>query len=235
MKTGVLGLLLATSMVLAGCGDEAKDATDTPRESPTYRGCAGPADPPPVAQVDLDGDGPAEPITYAPADGSCPAMLSATVGGHELSVDLDDELPVTPADVHAIAVPGRTGQVLLVQPQHPRGGFQARLCGYADGKLEELEAEGKPIFDFVATDTLTSPIAASCVADGFDVRQAKAHEPAGVVPAWDVYRTTYTVDGNTVTKGETTEVADNVLDRQLQHEYGALTGYDLFGDCLADG
>jgi hypothetical protein len=232
-----LGLVLVGPLVLAGCGDATKDSTGDASGSPTSTSssCASGSAPAgqPVAELDLDGDGTSEPVSYVPAAGSCPASLAVTVGGHDLSARVDGELPVTSAGAAAVAFPGRTGAVLLVRPAHPRGGFQARLFGYADGRFEELRAEGEPIFGFIATDVLTTPTAAHCVADGFDVVQARAHEPIGVVPAWDVFRTTYTVDGNQVSEGPTTEVADNVLDRQLQRRYGDLVDYALFQDCLA--
>jgi hypothetical protein len=230
-----LGLVLVGPLVLAGCGDATKDATGHESGSPTSStsACASGSAPAgrPVTELDLDGDGTSEPVTYLPAAGSCPASLAVTVGGHDLSATVDDELPVTSAGAAAVAIPGRTGAVLLVRPAHPRGGFQAHLFGYADGKLEELTVEGEPIFAFIATDVLTTPTAAHCVADGFEVVQARAHEPIGVVPAWDVFRTTYSVDGNAVTEGPTTEVADNVLDKALHEKYSELVDYSLFEDC----
>ena len=107
------------------------------------------------------------------------------------------------------------------------------LFGYAVGAFEELTAEGEPIFDFVATDVMTDPTAVDCVAGGFEVLEARAHEPVGVMAAWYVFRTVHTVEGNTVTRGPTTEVADNVDDRTLEREYPRLVAYDFFTDCRA--
>ena len=184
--------------------------------------------------VDLDGDGTAEPVSYVPGTGSCPAHLSARVSGHVVSATLRGDLTVTAAGSAAVALPDRTGELLLVRESHPRGGFQAHLFGYADGRFAELTAQGRPVLDFVATDAMSTPTAARCERDGFAVLQARAHEPIGVVAAWDVYRTVYSVDANTVTRGATTEVADNVLERELQRQYGDLVGYAFFRDCLAE-
>ena len=94
-----------------------------------------------------------------------------------------------------------------------------------------LSADGKPVFPFVATDVTTDPLTARCTADGFEVLHARAHTPIGVVPAWDVDRTTYTVDGNQVTASAATEIADNVLDEELPKKYADLVGYRLFENC----
>jgi hypothetical protein len=234
-------LLLGLALVLAlsSCGDSGTEdttgSTEPPASSHTAT-CGSAAPTTPVAQVDLDGDGTPESVGYAPARGTCPARLTARVAGHDLSADLSGDpsgaVRVTSSAAAAVALPGREGDVLLVRASHPRGGFQADLFGYADGKFAELTAEGKPLFDFVATDSMSTPTAARCDGDGFALLQARAHEPIGVVAAWDVFRTVYSVDGNAVTKGATTEIADNVLDHELQSQYGDLVTYDFFSSCL---
>jgi hypothetical protein len=231
----VLALALVLPLALAGCGDTggATEPGAGPSSS-TPTACASrSATAAPLGELDLDGDGAVEPVSYANAVVGCPAHLSATVSGHLLSAPVTGQLAFTAAGAAALAIPGRTGELLLVRAGHPRGGFQAHLFGFADGRFEELEMEGRPVFGFVATDAMSTPTAAHCVADGFDVTQARAHEPIGVVPAWDVFRTAYSVDGNTVTRGDTSEIADNVLDPQLQSRYGDLVSYDFFHDCLA--
>jgi hypothetical protein len=236
MRTGLLGVAIALPLLLAGCGD----AGGTPPGSAASASPSGTVDAcvresggtGPRATVDLDGDDAPDSVEFV-AFADCPDGLEAEVGDQHPVAALAGDLPVTADDMVAVQVPGRTGQVLLVRQRHPRGGFQARLFGYADGRFEELTVAGQPVFGFIATDVTTTPTAARCVADGFEITQAKAHEPIGVLPAWDVFRTTYAVDGNTVTRGATTEIADNVLDDQLQRQYGDLVGYELFGNCLA--
>lgn len=237
---------LLTVLVLAGCG-----SNGTP-DSPDRAGGATPdrtaacvtaqvrQDAELMADVDLDGDGTPESVLRGTGSDACGVVLFADLadraGGTTTvaaRVELDQGIRLTATDVSVVDLPGRTGQLLLVKPPHTRGGFQARLFGYADGQLDELTAEGRPVFGFIATDVQSSPTAVECVGDGFAVTEARAHEPIGVVPAWDIYRTTYSVDGNTVTRGSTNEVADNVLVKELERQYGALTSYDFFQGCLA--
>jgi hypothetical protein len=234
----MLGTVLALSLLVAGCGDEGTQSSNTspPSASTSWSRCADSGELDLVTlKADLDGDAGDERVGYLDAT-ACPAgpLLYADVGGMPLSVSVPGDLPVRDGDLQSIRVPGRTGDVVLVQQRHPRGGFQARLFGYADGELEELTVDGKPIFPFVATDAMTTPLSASCTNGGFEVTEAKAHQPIGVVPAWDVVRTAYAVDRNTVTKSATTEVADNVLDEQLHTKYSDLIDYSLFENCLAD-
>jgi hypothetical protein len=229
-------LALTLPLALAGCGDRpVTNASAEGSSAVTPAACAKE----PVStgarlgEVDLDGDRVPDPVSYASATAECPAHLVATIAGHALSAPVTGELAVSPTGAAAVAIPGRTGEALLVKAQHPRGGFQAHLFGYADGRFAELTAEGRPLFDFVATDAMSTPTAARCDDGGFAVLQARAHEPIGVAPAWDVFRTAYSVDGNSVTKGATTEIADNVLDHELHRQYADLVGYDFFSDCLA--
>lgn len=226
------GLLLA--LLLAGCGDEGAERAAPPRNATVSPGSCVPAgeERGPVSDPDLDGDGTADSVEFV-ADRDCPGAFVAQVGEASFVVQVREEQPVGTEDMKVLELPGRTGQVLLVTVQHPRGGFQAHLFGYADGAFEELTADGEPVLGFVATDTNASPLSASCVDGGFAVTEAVAHEPIGVVPAWDVFRTTYAVDGNSVTKGPREEIADNVLDEELETTYRALTRHRLFEDCRA--
>ncbi len=241
MRMRVLGILVVLPVVLlvvlAGCGDDTgtTGASGEPSQAPTVA-CLGHGSPAGTS-LDLDGDGTKDQITIngAPAGAGCRDALIAEVGGHELVAELAGDAPPASGDLAAVRVPGRTGDLLLTTAKHPRGGFQATLYGYADGELAELTVDGKPIFPFVATDALTDPIAATCVDGGFEIDHARRHEPIGVVPAWDVDQTTYTIDGNTVTKGATTEVADNVLDKELHQKYSDLVDYSLFENCRSGG
>ena len=237
MRRLLPGLALVVPLVLAGCGDDGADAEPGPARSSSPTGpslCPDSGDLGPVTrQADLDGDGSDEAIGYLDA-GACPdgPALSADVDGHVVTVRVENELPVTRHDLKVVQIPGREGEVLLITPHHPRGGFQARLFGYADGELAELTVDGQPIFPFVATDVTTTPLSARCIPGGFELLEAEAHEPIGILAAWDVFRTAYRVDGNAVTKATRTEIADNVLDEELSREYRPLTKYRLFENCL---
>lgn len=233
MRMLATGLLLA--LLLAGCGDEGSRRAEPDQSPSASSGSCVPVgeERGPVSDPDLDGDGAADSVEFVDHR-DCPGALVAHVGEENFVAQIREDLPVRAGDLQALALPGRTGEVLLVTVQHPRGGFQAHLFGYADGAFEELLVDGGPIFAFVATDTNSTPLSASCVDGGFAVSEAVAHEPIGVVPAWDVFRTTYAVDGNAVTKSPREEVADNVLDAELETRYRALTRHRFFEDCRAD-
>jgi hypothetical protein len=232
MRKWAFALVLAVPLLLTGCGDSDNSDTGADPGDEASLACTSRADAPEI-HVDVDGDGTADSVRVdgAALDGSCQDAVVADVGGHEVAAPLEYGLPVSSGDLAGVRLPGRSGDLVLITAQHPRGGFQAALFGYADGELAELTVDGASVFPFVATDTNSTPLAARCVDGGFEVTQARAHEPVGVVPAWDVDRTTYTVAGNTVTGGTTTEVADNVLDKQLRSRYGNLVEHALFEDC----
>jgi hypothetical protein len=238
IRGGLLGMALVL-LALAGCGDKRVD--DGGRgtfQSPDADPCVGTearGEAVVLVHADLDGDNAPEAVSSLPRTRKCGPLLIATVDGDDVVARIDDELPIAPGGSFAVAVPGRSGDLVLVRQEHPRGGFQVRLFGYADGRLGELYADGGPVFPFIATDVMSTPLAATCATGGFTVTEARAHQPIGVAPTWDVYRTTYTVDGNTVTERGSTEVADNVLPEQLEASYADLVDPSLFENCRASG
>ncbi len=180
------------------------------------------------AHIDVDGDGVRDAVSFeaaarTPGDDCLAAdSLSVLVGkGQDASyadLNFDASLPVRSQDVHAVSVPGRDGALVLVVQTHPRGGFVAHLNAWNGTGMTDVGGR-RGLVPFVATDAPMQHVAAACTSTGFEIIEARAHRPIGVVPAWDVYRTTYSVDGNTFTAGPTTEVADNVLDNQLRRRY----------------
>jgi hypothetical protein len=234
MRKPLVGLLLALSLVVCSCGNTPGDEglNDLPKTgaaaclSDDQVGSA-----PVLLNADIDGRGEPDLVQLASGSGECRNVLFTRADGKRPGVEVTGDLPVDPHVAAAIQIPGRQGVLVMLTLRHPRGGFQARLFGYADSRLEELTVGGDPVFPFVATDVLTDPLSARCVAGGFEVLQGRRHEPIGVVPAWDVFRTTYSVDGNTVTEGPTTEVADNVLDKEFATKYADLVHYRLFTNC----
>ena len=188
-----------------------------------------------LVRADLDGDGTLDDVDFMSPSGECPGGLTSSVPGLQHAPSLEWTTPPTPADTHVVDVPGRSGHLVLLLEQHPRGGFQTHVFGYADGKLEELTVDGDPVFPFVATDVQTTPLSARCTEGGFEVLAARAHQPVGIMPAWDIDRTTYTVDGNRLTQGPTTEVADNVLQQNLERRYRDLVAHELFANCRVPG
>jgi len=227
----VLGTALLVAF-LAGCGSSGEGDTTGSASTPKVSNAVCPhATGTPDFQLDLDGDGTPDDVAQVPASGGCPAVLEAHVGDDSLQAGLDGDLPVSA--FAAVRIPGRDGEVLMTTQAHPRGGARTRLFGYDARTFAELKADGKPIFDFVATDAPTEHVSAACTADGFVVTEAVAHQPVGVVPAWDVYRTTYTVDGNQVTAGERAEAEDNVLESELPMKYPDVVKGAMFENCRA--
>ncbi|MET0998328.1 MAG: hypothetical protein ABWX73_06405 [Marmoricola sp.] len=241
----LLGPALAL-ILLAGCGSAADpgsgDAAGSgPSESPTPSasvaaepGCTPVEGAPRIAQVlasvDLDGDGTPDPVGLTGAEDPCPGQLSAEIGDRDEFVALPaDEPPVSAA--FAVAIPGRTGEVLVTRQDHPRGGFQTRVFALAGDEFAQLEVEGGPLVPFVATDVQEHPVSIDCGDNVITVTEAVAHEPPGVMAAWDVRQTTYAVQGVTVTKGPTREIADNVLPRQLKQQHPELEKNAVFPSC----
>jgi hypothetical protein len=232
MRMWVLAAPVVMSLLLAGCGDETDATTTEPSTAPSTSACARGDQPDvPLARADLDGDGAVEPVSFSPPAGDCPGALTTEALDADAGPTLDWDPQPTSRDASVVRIPGRSGDLVVLLEQHARGGFQVHLFGYAAGTLEELLVNGKPVFPFVATDVTSTPLAATCTVDGFEVTEARAHQPVGVAPAWDVDRTTYAVDGNTVTEGATTEIADNVLDDQLRTQYRNLVQHSLFENC----
>lgn len=231
----VLGTLVALPLLVAGCGDDkaVRDDADGHVSTPA---CPSDAASVEVARVDLDGDGTADPIGFAPATSRCAASVTASVAGHAGGVVLDDDLEIRPGTAFAITIPGREGEVAVLRQEHPRGGFQVVLLAWSAGAgLTTLNVDDRPVFPFVATDAESTPLSARCVDDGFVITNARRHEPIGVAPAWDVDETRYTVNGTSTVAGHTTEVADNVLEKDFRTKYRALTSYSLFANCRVSG
>lgn len=233
----MLAVVVVLPFLLAGCGDAAPviDEGHGQFASPSPTGCPHDARAVPLVRADLDGDGAPDQVDFEPPGGACPGGLTTSVPGLRWAPTVDWDASGAAHDAAVVLVPGRTGDLVLLREQHPRGGFQAHLYRYADGHLAELTVQGRPVFPFVATDVLTDPISARCTDGGFEVVHAQRHQPVGIVAAWDVFRTTYTVDGNTVRPGPTTKVADNVLEKDFATAYAGLVRYALFENCRVGG
>ena len=232
MRMRLLGLVVVVPFLLAGCGDAGSPGSEP---SPSTSACRGHATAIPLVSADLDGDGRPDQVDFEPPGAGCPGGLTSSVPGLRRAPTVDWDASKAARDAAVVRVPGRTGDLVLLTEQHPRGGFRAHLYGYADGHLAELAVQGEPVLPFVATDVLTDPISARCTEGGFEVLHGRRHQPIGIVAAWDVFRTTYSVDGNTVRPGPTTEVADNVLEKDFATTYADLVRYALFENCRVAG
>lgn len=144
-----------------------------------------------------------------------------------------DEPPVSSS--YAVDVPGESGPLQVTEQRHPRGGFQLRVFAPDGATWRELRVDDQPLLPFVALDVEEHPWSIGCSDGGLVFTEAVAHEPAGVAFAWDIKRTTYAVEGSTVTPGTTQEIADNVLPAKLTADYPDLVKHTAFTNCRATG
>ena len=215
--------LAAAAILVSGCGQQ--PSAPPTRAPEALVGCtqteskaaARKADEVP-AEVDLDGDGSPDKVLLTRDDAACPGVLFTTVKDRRYSAKVRDPAGMDLTSATRVSLPGREGDLLALRAEHPRGGFQVQVYAF-DDSLGEVTADGQPVVPFVATDTTGGYLSVTC-ADGELVgHQAVAHEPPGIVFAWDVKETRYAVDGLRATRGATTDVADNVLDQQLGAEF----------------
>jgi hypothetical protein len=224
------GVLLAAG----GCGS---DGAGTPRADSTYRApCEGAVGPRLLGRIDADGDGRRDRVVFQkaadePGDDCFAADVVEVAVGAGGSVGYQRDLPVRPRDVSGVVLPGRAARLVLVVQRHPRGGYVAHLSAFDGTRMVGVPADGEPLVAFTATDAPTRYVAARCTGTGFDLVEAVPHEPLGVVPAWDVYRTPFTVDGDALVAGTRVELADNVLDRRLRPDFPDVVRGDLFRGC----
>ncbi len=183
--------------------------------------------------MDVDGDGTAEQVR--PTASSCGAGVVATSGARTWAASASgsagtQEPPVE--DVYGVRVPGRAAQLVVTRSTHPRGGEQLRVYAAQDDRLVELRRGTEPLVPFTATDVQEQPASIACGKDSLVLTVAVAHEPPGVVAAWDVRRTAYTLgEGARLEAGPTREVADNVLPGKLRTEWPTLVRHQAFAGC----
>ena len=230
---------LGAVLVLAGCGSA--PATSSGAHEPAKVESAAkvgscPVDSPAVtaaktvATVDLDGDGRREAVRKTASTGDCPDVIFSKQGDGYVSAQLPTDQP--PLDkAYGVQVPGRAGALLVTRQDHPRGGFQLRVFAQGENGLAELEVDGHSLVPFVALDVQEHPLSIDCADGGVVVTEAVAHEPHGVVFAWDIKQTSYAVNGSNVTAGVTKEIADNVLPAQLDSKWPDLVDYAAFKSC----
>lgn len=233
-----LAVVLAT-LVVAGCGsDLGPDRGSDPTQATGYRGCT-PSDVAGhgklVVRADLDGTGGTETVRLIGAsDRRCRNSLVAVVDGRLVGTDVS-RLHLVPKRAQAVHLHGKAAAdlVLLWSQPHPRGGSQPHLFGLRDsGRLAEVTQDGRPVLPFVATDGGGSPMTVTCTGGGgIAVFTAVAHQPPGIVLAWDVTRTTYEVrDGRAVAVGSSM-VEEAAADPALRRSRPELFSGKLFADC----
>lgn len=229
-----LGVVFAM-LAVAGCGS---DRGPDPAEATGYRGCTASdaaAHGRVVAKADLDGvDGTETVRLIGSNDRRCGNSLVAAVGGRLIGADAS-RLRLVPERAQTVHLRGGAAAdlVLLWSEPHPRGGSQPHLFGLRDsGRLSEVTTNGHPVLPFLATDGGGSPMTATCTrSGGIAVFSAVAHQPPGIVLAWDVTRTTYDVgDGGAVAVGSRL-VETAAADPALRRSRPELFSGKLFVDC----
>ncbi len=223
MRTLGTALVLALLTPLAACGQDTSSDT-----APDTDRCAGKGAV--VAKADLDGSGSAQEVWLTgPGNGPCADRLLASVG----SVDVSG-LDLVPDEAKAVHLAGDGPDLVLVSAKpHPRGGAQPHLFGAGgDSGLTEVTSGGQPVVPFVATDGGAAPMTATCTDDGgIGIVTAQAHEPPGVVLAWDVTQTSYAVKGGRAVENGTSSVAKAAADPVLRKDHPELFDGTLFADC----
>lgn len=242
-----LSCLVLAGALAAGCADTGAgesgsgepSASPSSEAAPTLFGdCR--ADEPavrsaePFARADLDGDGRPDTLSMtAQRQGPCGNALIAEIGGTLSGLSLEDS-EVDASTVQVIDLRDTERHLVMAQADpHPRGGYDLRLFGADGDEVGEVLVSGRPVLGFVATDGGGAPTTAICLADGnIATVTARTHKPPGIVLAWDVFRTTYQLDGTTVQDRSTQKTADGVIDPKLQGQLPAL--FDpgsYFADC----
>lgn len=224
------------ALVAAGCGS-AGEGSSAPGAGRIAGGCPAASAVVRHARVlvraDLDGDGRADTLAVTGPHGACRDTLVAHVGDRVASLRLG-RVRLDPASVTLVQLPGRRGLLVGARQAHPRGGFQVHLFGYGSGRLRELlDGQGNPLVPFVATDAGATPVSAGCGHDAVLVEKAVTHRPAGLVPTWDVRRTSFTVSGARVTGERSRTVASGLTPARLRQRFPNLVGHVLFRDCAA--
>ncbi len=241
------GALVATALLAVGCGSAERSADTTAGATPSADGTSEtvstvgscPVDSPAVTsaravtQADLNGDGESEQVKLTRPDGDCPNLLFAALEDGHVSAQLETGPPV--AEAYGVEVPGREGDLVVTRQNHPRGGFQTRIYAVTGETMSELKVDGQLLVPFVALDVEERPLSVDCIEGGVVLTEAVAHEPSGAKYAWDIKRTSYTLEGGEVTAGPSEEIADNVPPKDLATKYPELTKYVMFPSCRTAG
>jgi hypothetical protein len=219
-------LFCAVLLACAACG---RDGHDREASDPEVDACASRGDV--VAEVDLEGTGTAQEVRLTGGgEGPCARRLLAEGG---LSADVAG-LGLARDGAMPVKMEGEgVGDLLLVRGRaHPRGGFQPHLFGVGGATgLRELTVDGRPLVPFLATDGGAAPMTATCTDDGVAVLTATASQPPGVVLAWDLTETSYSIRDAEVVGTRTRTVRRDAADPVLRKERPELFDGSLFADC----
>jgi hypothetical protein len=223
----LLAVLLPVLLLSAGCGDD--HGRESPPQASRFEGCTTEnfqRTGTPVGTLRAHDDPVRMRLVPHEAD-RCPDSLisrsgSGVTGGHVGDLDLD------PATARVVRTPGRASDLLLVESASGSDGVQAHLFA-ANGR--EVRHDDRPLLPAVDTGRRT-PVDAACGPGGrLTVVTAKAHQPPGIVLAWDVTRTTYAVEGDLARTVRTSTVARAVADPTLRRRHPELYDGRLLAGC----
>lgn len=225
---------------LAGCGTGSQSMESATPDAALFGDCS--ADDPAlggatvIAEADLEGSGAKNAIAYVARDidGPCANALFTTLDGEPSAMSMADT-PLDDDSADVVQLSGTDRQLLIVREEaHPRGGYMLHIFGGADGELDEVLADGEPVAGFIATDGGMPPGTAQCTdAGGIATVTAITHEPPGIVLAWDVTRTTYSLDANSAERTSSRQIRTAVADPTLRNAIPQLFDPDgYFADCI---
>lgn len=155
-----------------------------------------------------------------PEDGPCAgALVGASVRRGVVGVDTKDaELD---GETVKVLDAGDLGDNVLVRVDggvHPRGGFQPHLYLVGEDSIREITADGEPIVPFVATDGGMAPMTVRCGDGAIEVVSATTAEPPGVVMAWDVQTTTYSLSADGSSESGSGSLQEDVAEPVLRKD-----------------
>jgi hypothetical protein len=230
MRATRTAAILAVLVTSAACGQQPGSTSVASRAG--YGACADKGTV--AARADLDGDGTVETVRLVTGGtGGCADSLIARMGPAVAGTSVTG-LGLVAARARTVHLkgPGAPDLVLLPGAPHRRGGAQMHLFGARSDRLAEVTAAGEPVLPFVATDGGSAPMTATCRAHGgIAVWTGTAHQPPGIVLAWDVERTTYDIRNGSAVHPRTTTIVRAAADPLLRKQRPELFAGRLFADC----
>lgn len=185
-----------------------------------------------VARFRLDRADPATVRLYGPDGGPCANGLVLQHGASVLGTDVSG-MDLDPATVRVVRLHGRLPLVVAESRPHPRGGVQPHLFVMRGGYLAEVVHDGAPVVPFLATDGGGQPVTATCEpGQRIAVWTATAHQPPGIVLAWDVRKTVYDLSGGNTHQESSRLVEVATADPLMRKKMPQLFNPDaLLADC----
>jgi hypothetical protein len=221
-------VVLAASVATSSCGSQEEGDR-------AFHGCRA-ADVPGagvrVARADLDGDGRPDRLVLTGSRAACPDSLVGVVGDRVVGTSVTG-LDLVATGSRVLRPAGQDELVLLRSRTTADGHWRPHLfaAGGAGG-LTDVTVAGRPLLPLVSTQPGGAPMDVACTPRGtLAVTTSKAHQPPGIVLAWDVRRTTYRIHDGVATRLRTTVVQDAAADPLLRRDHPELYDGRLLDGC----